>query len=276
MSFITLNNPVMKAELRHQRRVITTSRSGWFWIVLAMLMLAPALLAAIVMIAAALLGVDPQPIFAPQPLATIGEISVVSLLVMNLALYVVVTLVTLALAASSVSREQQAHTWDHLLLTNMTARQIVQGKWWATLRALWGDHLMVLILRLGAVTWVDFMGSDPDLPNPSKTLVGLLVITAFTVADSALTVIMGILPPVSGRNPVVLAVVLGLRLIISIGIVVLSFGVGLLVHEWNPALVAAVMVGMVVYVVLTIGMLRFAEWAAVRNLASSSKPFSAG
>ena len=126
----------------------------------------------------------------------IAEISVVSLLVMNLALYVVVTLVTLALAASSISREQAAHTWDHLLLTNMTARQIVQGKWWATLRALWGDHLMVLIsapgsCHLGRFSWA----AIPTCPILPKTLVGLLVITAFTIADSALTVIMGILPP---------------------------------------------------------------------------------
>jgi hypothetical protein len=191
---------------------------------------------------------------------------------MNFALYIVVTLVSLALAASSIGRELESHTWDNLLLTNMTARQIVQGKWWASLRTLWGDQLMVLILRLGFVAWLDFVGSDPDLPNPGKSLVGLLVITAFSLADTALTVVMGILPPVSGRNPVVMTVVFGLRVVISIAIIALSIGVGLLVHEWNPLLVAGVIAGMLAYILITAGMLHFAEWAAVRNLVSPSKP----
>ena len=43
MTMIAIDNPVMQAEFKHQRRVITTSRSGWFWIGPAMLMLVPAL-----------------------------------------------------------------------------------------------------------------------------------------------------------------------------------------------------------------------------------------
>lgn len=272
MSFITIDNPIMHAEFKHQRLALATSRSGWVWIVLAMLMLVPALLASFIFIGSGFAGIDVRAVFASPPLNIIGEVALTSLVIMSFALYGVVTLVTLALAASSISREQAARTWDNLLLTNMTGRQIVQGKWWATLRALWGDHLMVLILRLGFVAWLDIVGSDPDLPNPSKLLVGLVVMTAFTIADSALTAIMGILPPVSGRNPVVMTLVFGLRLLISVAILALSIGVGLLVHEWNPPLVAGVIAGMAAYVLTTVGMLRFAEWAAVRNLASPSQP----
>jgi hypothetical protein len=191
---------------------------------------------------------------------------------MNFALYIVVTLITLGLAARSISREYENGTWDSLLLTNMTARQIVQGKWWATLCSLWGDHLMVLILRLGFVTWLDYVGSDPDLPRPSRLIIGLIVMSAFTIADSALSVVLGILPPVSGRNPVVMAVALIVRVVISAAIMALSVAIGLLVHEWNPLLVAAAIGGMGLYVALTTGMLRFAEWAAVRNLVSPDKP----
>lgn len=272
MSFLAVDNPVMHAEFRYQRHVITSSRSGWLWIALAVLLLLPGVLASVVMVGALLFGVDLEPVFSPAPWDVIAEIGVSSAVVMSFALYIVVTLVTLALAARSIGREQESHTWDNLLLTNMTARQIVQGKWWATLRALWGDHVLVLVLRLGFVAWLDFMGSDPALPDPGKSLVGLLVVAAFSLADSALTVIMGILPPVSGRNPVVMAGVFGLRGVVSVGVVALSIGVGLLVHEWNPLLVAGVIAGMAAYVLVTAGMLRFAEWAAVRNLVSPSKP----
>ncbi len=271
MTLIAIDNPVMHAELKHQRHLISSSRSGWFWILLAVVMLVPAFIASVVLIGAALLRIDLGQLFTEPLLDMIGELSVTSLLIMNFALYIVVTLITLALAARSISREYESHTWENLLLTNMSARQIVQGKWWATLRSLWGDHVMVLVLRLGVVTWLDFIGSDPDLPNPSRLIVGLIVITAFTVADSSLSVVLGILPPVSGRHPVVLTVAFGMRIVVSVAIMALSIGIGLLVHEWNPALVAAAIGGMGLYVALTAGMLRFAEWAAVRNLVSPTQ-----
>lgn len=258
----------MQAELRHQQRVIQSSRSGWFWVVLALLMLAPALITTLVLLAAALLGIDLEPAFAVPPLNTLGQVGIISLMIMQVALYIVVTLVTLALADASISREQTARTWESLLLTNMSARQIVQGKWWATLRALWGDHVLVWFLRLGFVTYLDILGSDPDLPQPARLLTGLAVITAITLADSALTAVLGILPPVSGRNPVVMTLALALRLAVSIIVLIVSFGIGMLVHEWNPLLVGAVMAGMGLYTLATWGMLRFAEWAAVRNLVS--------
>jgi hypothetical protein len=263
-----VNNPVMHAELRHQRHVIQSSRSGWFWVVLAMLMLLPALLTTLVVIFAALFSIDLQPLFAQPPLSILGQVGLTTLIIMYFALYIVVTLVTLALAAASVSREQTAHTWESLLLTNMSARQIVQGKCWATLRALWGDHLLVLVLRLGFVTYLDLLGSDPDFPNPFHLLTGLAVVTIITLADSALTVILGILPPVSGGNPVVMTLAFALRFAVSVAVLVVTFGIGLLVHEWNPLLVGVVIVGMSLYALVAWGMLRFAEWAAVRNLVS--------
>jgi hypothetical protein len=272
VTFLALDNPVMRAELRHQRHVISSSRSGWFWILLSMLMLVPALLAALVLIAAALFRVDLEPIFSAEPLASLGNLGVTSLMIMNFALYIVVTLVTLALAARSISREYESGTWDNLLLTNMTARQIVLGKWWATLRALWGDHLLVLALRLGFVTWLDFVGSDPLLPTRARLIPSLLVVIAFSLADSALTTILGILPPVSGRNPIVMTLALGIRFVVSAAILAVTIGIGLLLHEWNPLLVAAVIAGMAFYVLLTAAMIRFAEWAAVRNLVSPSRP----
>ena len=83
--------------------------------------------------------------------------------------------------------------------------------------------------------------------------------------------VIGILPPVSGRNPVVLTLAMGLRIAVSIAINALVFAVGLLVHEWNPYLVSAVIVAMGAYVLVIAGMLRFTEWAAVRNRVSPAR-----
>ncbi|HRF99264.1 MAG TPA: hypothetical protein PLZ51_28825, partial [Aggregatilineales bacterium] len=50
-----------------------------------------------------------------------------------------------------ITRERKGQTWDVLVLTNVDARQIVLGKWWASLVALWGDHAMIGFLRVGLV-----------------------------------------------------------------------------------------------------------------------------
>lgn len=268
LTFLAVDNPVMRAELKHQRHVMRTSRSGWFWIVLAVVMLLPAFLSALTVIVAGLLRINLLPVVFTPPFNLVANIGLVSLVIMHFALYIVVTLVTLALAASSITREQTSRTWESLLLTEMSARQIVLGKWWATLRALWGDHVLVLVLRLGFVAWLHWMGSSPDQPDPMRLLIVLLVVTVLTLADNGLTTVIGILPPVSGRNPVILTLALALRLMASVGVLVLTSVIGLLAHDWTPLLMIATLVGMAGCVVLTAGAARLAEWAAVRNLAS--------
>lgn len=263
-----VDNPVMRAELRHQRQVIQSSRSGWFWVVLAVVMLVPAFLTALALIFATLSGIDLEPFFAAPPLSVLAQVGLVSLTIMQLALYIVVTLVTLALAASSIRREQRAGTWDSLLLTNMSARQIVQGKWWATLRALWGDHVLVLVLRLGFVAYLHLLSANPAVSQPVRLLITLAFITVITIIDSALTAILGILPPVSGSHSVVMPLAMSVRLVVSVALVIVTFAVGLFVFEWTPTLLSAALLGMALYALALWLMLHFAEWVAVRNLVS--------
>ena len=268
MAFLVIDNPVMRAELRHQQRVIQSSRSGWFWVVLAVLMLVPAFITTLVVIAAVLFDIDLAPIFATPPLSVLGQVGLTSLTIMQLALYIVVTLVTLALAASSVRREQTAGTWDTLLLTNMSARQIVQGKWWATLRALWGDHVLVLVMRLGFVAYLHLLSANPNGSQPVRLLVTLAVVTLITLIDSALTAILGILPPVSGSTSVVMTLAMSVRLVVSVAVVIATFVIGLFVFEWTPLLLGAALLGIVLFALALWLMLHFAEWVAVRNLVS--------
>src|SRR6185312_1237435 len=70
------------------------------------------------------------------------------LLTMMIAMSVVVTFVNMALASNSIGREKEGKTWDTLRLTDVGAERIVLGKWWASLRALNGDYVMVAILRM--------------------------------------------------------------------------------------------------------------------------------
>ena len=201
-------NTIARAEFRHQRYVIKTSRSGTLWIVLAVVMLFPGLLMALVLFASAL--VDRPPYFTQEPVRlflghteTSGDyvamIGVVAMVTMNVALYLVVILITLALSAHSIAREKLNRTWDVLLLTNVDAREMVRGKWWASVKGLNGDHAMVGLLRLGLVGFLIGVSASKLPPAPLGLPTGIayvlplgLVVVAFTTIDAAFTAALGI------------------------------------------------------------------------------------
>ncbi|MFW5696195.1 MAG: hypothetical protein ACOCXR_00255 [Phototrophicaceae bacterium] len=186
------DNIIARAEFKHQRFVIRNSRSGTGWIVLALLMLLPALIAALVQVGGVLLGVDVDGWSVwQQPVgAIVAEAAQSALIIMNVALYFVLHMVGLGLAYASITREHSGKTWDVLLLTDVSARTLVMGKWRASLRALWGDHLLLVALRLGLLATV-LQGMDA--PNaPLMLLIGGATIIAFTLIDAALTVALGV------------------------------------------------------------------------------------
>lgn len=196
-------NPVASAELRHQRFVIQRSRAGYLWIGLAALLMIPALLYALVysgVTLAAALAPHERLTWLLQDLRQF-EAGIVVLLVMNVALYVVVTLITLGLAANSIQRERSGHTWDSLRLTNVGAGRIVLGKWVASLRALWGDHLMLGILRLGLAAFIAtfvapfFAGFNGEGGERFIAFYPMLLLFAllYTATDAMLSAALGLL-----------------------------------------------------------------------------------
>lgn len=147
-------NPIIRAEFHHQRFVIRNGRVGTLWIALAAALVIPALILSVVFTAAGLAA-----LFIPDALNIIPYVDNSNvfvlvfglLLTMMVAMYAVVTLVTLGLSSNSISREKQGNTWDNLRLTDIGAARIVLGKWWASLRALNGDIVMMTVIRVGFV-----------------------------------------------------------------------------------------------------------------------------
>lgn len=180
------------------------TRAGTVWIWLAYLLIYPAVAIALVVYLGALASqiLPGSILFIPDASnlvwVTLGTLDVIA---MNIALYVVVTLVTLGLSANSIAREKQGKTWDALLLTGVDARHLVWGKWWATVRTLWKDYALVGMLRLGMVAWLIAATSSefffrPFLPGLSAgmayLLVGGLVAVLYTVLDAMLTAALGL------------------------------------------------------------------------------------
>jgi hypothetical protein len=238
-------------------------------------MLFPAMVAAVISFFSGLLGWELLIPFGP--LRVVAEASTALMVSMNVALYMVVILVALALASNSITREKASNTWDMLLLTDVTARQIIRGKWWASLRALWGDHSMLLLLRLGLVGWlVSSAGSllPPGmfgLPDGLAYVLPMaLIVTAFTVVDAAFTAALGIAVPLTNMPR---SIMVALTLSARAALVGASTGYFALVghiffENGGVDFIGVGLAGLLIYGLLTWAMLRLAEVIAVRAYVS--------
>jgi hypothetical protein len=286
-------NIVAQAEVRHQEFVIERSRSGRLWIVLAGIMLVPAFVASMIFFASALI----TPFWSLQllPVPTNNAIALPAfflLIVMNVALTVVVMLITLGLGANSISREKAGRTWEILLLTGVNARQVVWGKWWATVRVLWGDHLMVALLRFGLIGWfvVRFQSQLPELGatiSPQVAQVAHLLalttlISVYTLLDAGFTAVLGVMMPLAEWGSAITsafvlaarvgATVLGGLWIWAMASLVLEHpgysGFDLVTFSGANSYMLVGMVGLLLYALVIWGTLWLAQIVAIRGQAS--------
>lgn len=195
-------NPILQAEFRYQRFVIERGRVGRIWILLAALLLIPGLVTALVYSGFALAGL--RFITIPTwlaPFQSLIDVGTTVLIIIGLAVYPVVTLITLGLASNSIRREKVGQTWDVLRLTDVDGNQLVFGKWWASLRALVGDHIMVTLLRIGLIAYylvfiLPALSAAQGGPPLNNTLVfcWLAVFAViYGVLDAALTAAFGVI-----------------------------------------------------------------------------------
>lgn len=262
MTIHSTANPVLRAELRHQRHVISTSRAGRVWIGLALVLLVPAAIATLIYLVVALIGTQ-----VPPPYIPIGLLAGV-LIIMNIALYIVVTLMTMGLAANSISREQTGKTWDTLLLTTLNVRQIIWGKWWATLRALWGDHALLGWLRLGLVAWIGTVAAAPQI-DPLHLLAGLCMAVGYTVAEAGFSAALGLIAPLTEQSSMfVIALLVRLVVMVVIGLLI-AFVMAL-----HSSLLMGLLIGLGLLVLLTVALLRLAEMLAVWQQAAPAAEVS--
>lgn len=193
-------NPILNREFKYQRFVIARSRNGIIWIALAVLMVVPALIASVIYSIATVFNLMPIILFYDIP-TSYHSYTGLLLVLMNVSLYPVVTLVTLALARGSISREKEGRTWQLLRLTNINNWQLILGKWWASLKALNGDQTMVIVLRIGLFAYyIGFMLPSIHTTLDNSTAPYALYFLAFvpiiiiqTLCDAMLTAAVGVI-----------------------------------------------------------------------------------
>lgn len=275
-------NPVYAAERRYQGYVIRTNRSSNVSIALALMLLIPALIMAVIaFVAVGLFNLDlpPVPILdqIQTPLDSVYTAGVLTLITMNLAHYLVVALISSGLAIFSVQREYRNHTWDLLILTRMSAWQIAGGKIRASLWVLRRDLAIVTLLRIGLVAFVlDFV--RPAYSNAALGIGQMLIVTALVVVWTFLDMVLAVATATaSALIPQGRVVMMPLALVARIistfgGIVWIGRVIHLLYAEPASSQYAVIgLLGLVVFAVLAAGALKIAEFSAQLAHASPRK-----
>lgn len=208
-------NKIAQAEFRHQRFIIENNRSNPMVIVLAAIILMPGLLLSLIAFLLAFLGlqdVGQWDVLNTPIVSLVVRGFFLSNVVMNIALYFVLMMVGIALAYNSISREYSRLTWDVLCMTNVSARYVILGKWWASFVALWGDHMMLAVLRVG-LACIAVLLSGHNVNFLSVLSISLILIV-FTLVDVGFTIALAIASALSGKKTFISsALVLAVRFI---------------------------------------------------------------
>jgi len=121
---------------------------------------------------------------------------------------------TMSLSAHSIVREKEAHTWELMILTGVDARQIVRGKWWATIQQQWKRYLILAMLRIGSIVWFAglqdgwfsgtsstyYMSTQIEFPHPISILWFVVFIFTITLANLGYTAACGVLASMSSQR----------------------------------------------------------------------------
>jgi hypothetical protein len=143
-------NHIGQVEQTYQTRMLGRRRGwfGWLWRRTVDLALIVAIFLALLASVGVLLWVNIQPFLSTIPLLIIFPPIVAVIVHFSLIIR------ALAYSTNSIAREQQGQSWDLLVLTGVDARQIVMGKWVATVRSLWPTFLRLGLLRACVVIFI--------------------------------------------------------------------------------------------------------------------------
>ncbi|MEP6985985.1 MAG: hypothetical protein ABI970_10320 [Chloroflexota bacterium] len=223
-SAIFPDNAITRAEHTYQTRSARKFRTWRRWINRTVMWLAIALslIHFLGLLVASLTLRDPSPItrlLNPLP----------NLLLLFASFYhLYLMFQTIVLSSNSITREKEFQTWELLVLTGINARQIVRGKWWATVQRQVPYYLRLAVLRIGATAALaisfaaifsyrsNYYQSQFQLPHPLTLVIAALLAVAFTFANLALSAACGVMgSAVSKRSTFAIARGIANQIVIS-------------------------------------------------------------
>ena len=207
-SAIFPDNAISRAELSYQARSRKKLSPWRRWVNSAVmwLALAIALVEYIGLWGASLLQRDPAALtHALNPLPTL-------LVLFAFFYHFYLMFQTIALTANSIAREKEAQTWEMLVLTGINARQIVRGKWWASIQRQLPAYLRLGMLRAGAMAALaiglsslynysgGYYARQLQLPHPITVVVVGIFGVALPVANLALSAACGVMGSAASKR----------------------------------------------------------------------------
>lgn len=224
------HNPISRAEHTYQQRS-ARPLSRWRRWLNRLVMLLGVTVALILfggLLAGALSQRDPLPI--AQKLNPLPNL----LLILAASYHLLLMFQTISLSANSISREKEAQTWDMLVLTGIDARQIVRGKWWATVQRQYPAYLLLGLLRIGAVSGLAlgfgsflyyasgyYYNQQIQLPHPLTIVFSAVLGMGFTLANLGFSAACGVLASASSkRSPIAIARGFGNQILLSLVIAI--------------------------------------------------------
>lgn len=243
-------NPVAQAELNHQQRS-TAAEQKWqrFPTIFGVALALGVLSYLVVLVSPALATVLKLPLDELDRLLR-GWFDTITILIGALIMihHLAFATAALQLAATSIAREKGGRTWESLLLTGVDARQIIVGKWSATMRTLWVAYRPLLLLRFAVALWMGAASGatrfSPYLSPPS--LLDMLVIggitSVFPLCYAGFTITLGLLASLFVASEAAasrLASALHfVTILISLGFILLAFT--LPYYDIDPTLVSII------------------------------------
>lgn len=280
-------NPILRAEVHYQQHHHTKQRPGWrgrlsraIMRLVRLTALGVAVLVVALEVTALLLGRDTSQIAqASERLAfvLVYALPLAVLLPYALVLHLHLLLRTIFASADAVAREHRHNTWDLLALSPSDTNHIILGKWWATLLRLRGDLAVLLVLRIGLVTWIGLLahrvqfyqwygqgGSTPQWvfafephvypPDLTRLPLAWLIASALLLVNLGFTAALGLwLSTLLRRVSLSAGLTIALRIGLLVGLALLLYWSTISLFPPNNALDAAAFYRSPAYVGLMVG-----------------------
>jgi hypothetical protein len=118
---------------------------------------------------------------------------------------------TLSLSSSAITREKRnTERWEALLLTGISGRDIVMGKWWATVKSMWRAYGFLALLRTAAIVALVTIGDGVNphrylsYPNtqvtPLSIVLGIVAIVTLTLINLPYTAACGVMSAIEMKH----------------------------------------------------------------------------
>lgn len=206
---LSLHNPVARVEHEHLRRAMPARHPALKRVLMgavAIFLLVPMSVFFFCLDWAA--GQNPV---IPYPIPAGMQRVAILLAVATLVIHFRVLFKTSVIASNTVLREKLSGTWETLILTDVGARQLVLGKWWAVVCMVWKNYALLAILRAGAVAGIGTMlfpsksnyalwysRIPAELPEVN-ILLAAAIIAVFTLLNGLFTAAAGVVGSFLGR-----------------------------------------------------------------------------